>query len=533
MKVNFKYLCMLPFMALTGPLSEAQTFTTPIAHNYVLGNSTIVKEPVYTNCFSDGNVSIGGYTGDLYLASWGSSVPGAGAEVVWQLKAANNPAITLLSGSLPYDGVEDMNVSTVYDLFSPHAYLLVAYYKTGSGHYLDIYDIDASASAPVYNNTMTLSHSPDYGRIRMDNQGKFYAGIVWENPGVGLQTILCEGGSWSQIADIAGTADESIPDIAFSLAPGDLNVVFASFNKFTKDITVSYISENVISASPGTITPAISDVYNHGSYIDPVIVLDAPNGYPTGNTNWAYTFTNNADVFVRYLNTTTSPAAQTVSITNGTTLSNMPLTGQYRALAPTLCYAPGKIMVGWYALDGNNFNAYIGLEMNDNGSGLLSAPDYMQLPNSLTSAPYYNYRPNIALSRNTSWAWASNYRYATFIDMDEVSGYYHLHHAFHPINSVVFSSKTKLPAIDDIAVHVFPNPVSDHLNINIDLKEHAEVIFLLCDLNGRRIFNKTRYLQQGHHELILPEIKDIPAGSYLLNTYISGKKQDTKKITKI
>ena len=81
----------------------------------------------------------------------------------------------------------------------------------------------------------------------------------------------------------------------------------------------------------------------------------------------------------------------------------------------------------------------------------------------------------------------------------------------------------------DLSLSIFPNPVSDQLNITYTLKEQGETIIRICDMVGRELMKKEFYRVPGLAKESI-NVSQLEAGSYLLTLTIGNKHLSQKII---
>lgn len=526
--------------AAAAPTAKAQTYMAPNAPEFPYGDPNVANPmTVSSYSFRSWNTATAFGLVDVYLAAWANPEPGAQSEVTWQFA---NPGTTgmITNGSIPYFDVADLEVAAVQNFATGNTQILVAYYRNGAGHFLDIYDITSSPGTPVvYNSTMLLSGSSNYGRIRMDasSVGLTEVAIVWDYPGIGLQTMVGQAGSWSGVTDLAGTAGETGPDVAFNRTMGGTDVHYVYHDIAGTTITESIVPYLSLMGSPGSITPAIEDINTIPVPIQSRLVLDCPDDYNV--RNWAYTYTdqNLLEVFVRYVDHNTTGMPDTKRTNAGFDLGNIPTYGQFKVFSPTLHYGYGdisgggasnQINVAWYAA--GSFNGYIGLEMKADGSGLVGAGDYWMLPNASTPTPIPNLPKvtSIAYSKG-DLKYAPDYLYAAFHDYDPASGLFTLHHTFHKWADMVFKGTVDLKAAE---AGIYPNPFRDVLHTSITLEKQGVVKLELLDITGKVITQKRSSLEKGVHDLEINGLQAYAPGTYLLRTSLDGTAIGSKIVVK-
>lgn len=560
-----KAAVLLPFLPLGAAPVMAQSFTVPMADEYVYGNTPSVINPRVTANYSRGDIASGFGNSDLYLASWSSNDPNGKSEFIYTFTIPTMPTSIMSQGSFMYESVADIEVGLVANGGGGHE-VLVSYYDylginspTGNpGHILDIYKFTGNPAAPLgISNKIQLSYSPSYGRINMDSHKDYAVAIAWEYPGLGIQTIVGDLGAWSGVTTLGGTMSERAPDVAFSHASGTLNVRFVY-----KDPSVGTITESVLDwplllsipfGTSVTMSPSVEDI-NSVPFKVSNVVLDCPDHYDV--ENWAYTYTDGKRVYVRHIDHHSSGTPMTTVVNDGSSLPNAPTAKRYLAQNPTLHYgngaisggSTGQISVGWYNMYGTSGTGpsnYISLEMKESGSTLLSAPDYSELP-----ASFFTYtagRSGIAYSKMSDGAGslAPEFMYATyFTEVKPGSGYYELHHAFHKWNNPVFrgaappkhevdcKSPTRKAQADVLLTTTSPNPFQNKFIHNITLKEESNIQLTLVNVTGQIVAEKSAKLAKGNHAMEMNGLDKVPVGNYILTTSVNGRTVGTKVMVK-
>lgn len=540
--------CTLLSGNLTASAACSPTFQGPVASEYIYPTpGSWVNRPISVSNYSMAGVNTAYGNIDLYLSAWTS--PG-NSEYVWQFAApGTDPAIPgnlIAQGTFPYSNVRDLEVGFVNDGGGGY-HLLVCYWDGGPipGHKMDIYKLNPGLTAPVFSGTIILSNSQKYGRIRIDCHKTYGVAVAWQYPGWGIQTLVGNNGSYSGVTTLNGTVDEFSPDVAFSHSSGPLNVHYAYQNQITGDITESVIDWPTLLTTPVTFWPTIEDVNPGVSTNDLRLILDCPDHFNV--ENWAYTYTNNnSDIFVRYVDYNSGTPFTTISVNSGV-LGNQPTVGCYKVFAPTIYYGEGylgastdHIHVGWYTTDGGGFNGYIDIEMDEKGSSLISAPDYLMLPNAFTGG-MYPLRPGLAYSRLSDQGLAPNYMFTNFYDLN---GGYNLHHAFHPWGAPVFKGgqpvaihpecgqeQSALHPVNGI-VAVSPNPFTDQVSTTLTLQEAGTVRLELMDITGRVVTRSSETAEKGIHKCSTSGLSTLPAGAYMLNISVNDHRIGQQKVMK-
>lgn len=520
--------------------AAAQFYVPPIGPEFIYGDPSVGK-PQSISCYAFRGLNTPMAFGqtDVYLAAWTNPDPGAVSEVTWQFSVSGSPTALLYQGSQLYTDVADLEVGAMRNLGTNTTQIYVAYYKLGSGHFVDIYDITTSPFNPVvYNTTMNLSSSPTYGRIRMDSHSTELRDmvIVWEEPGVGIRTMAGRDGTWYAPKTLDNTFGEAGPDVAFCRTNNGINVHYVH-HKVGMVITESVVPYSALLGGGSIVYPSVEDVNVLSNPLRSRLMLDAPDDYNVDN--WAYTYTDNhIDISVQYMDHNTSSTAGNVSVSSGA-LGNVGTAGSLKVFTPTIHYgmgalAPGnpgatdQIHVGWYSTDGIGFNRYIALEMNESGSSLISPADYLDLPSgsNATTYPLLPYT-GIAFSKG-DLKYAPDYMYAVYYDYDGPSGQFNLHHAFHDWGTGAFKGTKDLKA----GTGTYPNPFNETINTSVTLKEAGVATVELFDITGKVIAQTKASLTAGTHSLQLNGLQNITPGVYFINTTINGLKTDSKAVVK-
>ena len=556
MHQTLRKLTLALSLSLSGlTLTQAQSLYPYSAQEFVY-NGTFSDAATSTSNYALSDIQTGFGNVDMYLSDWGNPF---GRQFIYQFTDPGNPTSIIYQGSFFYMDVVDMQVGAVWNSYTGNMNLLVAY-SWGTSHYLDIYDLTTSTATPVVlNSQIQLSNNcADHGRIRMDCHKLYGVAIVWENKGVGLQTITGDSGAWGQIITLAGTQWASKQDVAFSHSTGDLNVHYAYYEPGTNSIIESVIDWPTLMTAPSTtLSPMVEDVNFVGSPPSSYIVLDCPDHY--NKENWAYTYTDGSNILVHHIDYNSTAVPTTVSVNSGV-LGNASTLGQHEVFLPTLYYGAGavdgrsgQIHVGWYATDLNNFNGYLALEMTADGTSLLSGPDYQELPNAYTPTlyPYYTYpyqadlthfKPGIAFSKNSDHM-NTEYLYTTYYEAYNTSSG-KFHHAFHKWNDPAFKGNAG-PSIhpecgahlhkqvsSETKVNSYPNPFVNKITSNLSVTEDGLLQQCLTDITGRQLWQQEVTLKKGTHQLSTDNLSQLVPGTYILSTSLNGKKISTQKVTK-
>jgi hypothetical protein len=518
----------------------AQTFTVPSATSFVYGDPAIGREPQGTACYSFSYIPTGfGYV-DLYFSSWHNRQSG---EFIFQIMpfAAPPTPTPIFQQSFPYPDAIDLNIGFVRNWVTFNYEVVVTYYKHGSGHFMDIYELTSSTSTPlVLISTTQLSNAMQYGRISTDTHDPLSAIVVaWENPGVGIQTITCEGGAWSGITTLWGTKGVTEPDVAFSHVSGtDMVAHFVYKDPSSGTAITSMLTWPLLLSIPSTTTatlsPAIEDI-NPVPMGDYKLMIDCPDHNSTDD--WAYTYTDGKEVFVRLLY---SGALSTIHVNNGS-LGNASLIAGFYASTPTIHYNKARISVGWYSRYLGGDSHYIGVSMGPNGTGLLNNPDYMRLPNSVFS--YSNPFSGIYYSKMSDFQFSicPDYMYATYYTDPGSQGQYQLNHAFHKFWDPVFRAEQEVhdckqgaspKTLAVSAPKTFPNPFEKSITHKILSEENGFADLRITSVTGENMGSFNHPVRKGDNNIRIDHLDRLNPGTYILETWINGKKKYSQAIIK-
>ncbi|WP_157977089.1 T9SS type A sorting domain-containing protein [Taibaiella helva] len=538
---------------------HAQVFIAPSAAEYTFGDPHVAPAQ-NTSCyalragyayFPDMTPAIGSAYADLYVAGWNSKDIGGRHEVTVLLTEPDNPTNILWKTSIPYTGIQDLQVGSLRNPASNNTEIQVAYYEVGIGHMLDVYKLDPSGASLASHTT--LSHSPTYGRISMDFHATYDCAIAWVNteagPNKGIQAKVYVNNAWSGISTLSGTANKTGVDIAITQINGPgggypLHFVYSGGGF----ITESSVDMSTLALTPGTVTPTVNDNHYAGAGLASRLVLDcadfSTSTVAANPSAWAYTYSDGINVIVRNRNATLG-AVNMAIVTSGM-LGNSPLDpagGVYQVFSPAINYgqgypngSPEEIMVTWYATDGAGDNGYMALRMNANGTAITSTSDYLRLPNANTPTMAHDFSSGIALSK-TGPKSVGEFLYATYYDIDPVTGLYQLHHAFHKWSDVVFKPGNTTgvsagAATEMTTITTYPNPFSDALHTFVSLPQDGILSLELHDMAGRLAGEYKAPLTKGGHQVSMENVKKLAAGTYMLTAALDGKQIATKMVVK-
>jgi hypothetical protein len=555
---------------------SAQTFNPPAAYEDTYPTTPSIGLTDHTSAYSNTMLNIAPYGAcDLVLAGWDHSSLAQPEGVSWRLLQPGNPSVIFAQGVIPYKKVRDLEVGWLDVAGDPE--ILVAYYRNGVGHMLDVYSLASGTPAFLY--TKVLSTMTNYTRISMDCHIPPYAvGIAWQD--VGGINVVCglnsgPGINFSNILTLTGTSGETGPDLAFVHTGTGLMLQTVYYNPATGNITESMFDFWTAMGTPGfTITPTVNDV-NLVGVCQPVnppadaqpaaaapaappaikqcpyMNIDGPGHY--GVDNWAYTYTIDPNnIYVRLMDLNTSPFATTVNVTNGS-LGNKPINMNMN-LYPFPFYnrisCPNDgIVVAWYTNTMDPMTGaqagYIGMNMTINGTVLLSAPDYLTVANNPTWA---SPTPVLSLSKQddglpymytvfperdpfgsfqlenkypaqcvSSWKPSGDAHNGTFAcnDADKIANYNKSHH------------------LSASGISVYPNPTNSTFALNMyTANQQSDMTIVVTDILGVTV---GKYSGKGMNaNLYLADLsKGLVSGTYLLNVNVPGQAKETLKVTKL
>lgn len=522
---------------------QAQYFVPSNAYEHVYNNYHLYGESYDMSAFAFKNSQTPTAWGevDVYLSAFGNSMIG---EALVQFTEPGNPSNVFYHGNLAglqvgpnYQDASYFQVGAIFNENTGSIQILLAY--QWDGFKIDIFDITTSSTDPVvYNSTIYLTSSAGlnhpYNRIRMDCDGVKLSNavITWQNPNVGLQTIACENGNWSNVLTINNTFGEAGPDVALNYVYDEPFVRYVHHDATRTVVTESVIEFGAIMAAAGSITPLVEDINILNNPLNSNLVIDTKDHDEIGGKAWAYSYSDGVGVYVRYTDDFNASGPATV-IANSGALGNASIYGQYEVYAPSLCYTGqgmDGIMVGWYLTDGN-YNGYVALEMKKDGGGLISDADYLELPNAFTQN-YFPWLPNagIALSKCDGYMAPEKFLYAVYLNYNDATSSIEAHHAFHDRNITTFNGKTN--KLDFSTVNAYPNPFNEVINTAVTLAEKGLVRLELLDINGRTVSNYEANLVEGTYPIQLNGLQHIVAGTYFLKTSVDGKKISVSTVSK-
>ena len=100
------------------------------------------------------------------------------------------------------------------------------------------------------------------------------------------------------------------------------------------------------------------------------------------------------------------------------------------------------------------------------------------------------------------------------------------------ISSIILNRQDQSEGLDphNVDFQVFPNPISDHFNLNFELLFDGMVRYQLLDARGNRIFDRAEDLLAGKHNIhIDTKGLGLERAVYFIQMQIDGKRV-TKRI---
>jgi hypothetical protein len=529
--------------------ASAQTFAPPAAYNNVYpGSSSLILRPETSSSYSIGNTNSPYGTAALYLAGWSGFAGANGFS--WRFTNPANPAALFAQGIFSYPNGRDIEVGLVDGSGGPQ--ILVAYYRVGAGHMLDVYNVFPFVSFAY---TLPLSASPIYGRISMDCHLTYGVAIVWDNPANNaIEAIAGQNGTWGPVTALpphpTGASSE-VPDVAFSHSNGPLNIHIVTHTPAANELTEAVISW------PDLLVGSLASYAVQDNNFIPVPnvpvrpVINCPDHFNA--ENWGYTYTlDDNQIEVRFIdyNTLATPITQTVN-SGGAPLGNVGTVGVYRNRMPSIAHNNnGDMYIAWYAAGSlaTSSSQYIAMNITADGNTLLSAPDYMLVPNSTTSSPY-PLAPGISLSKMNDLN--PQYLYAAYYDLNSAVGYA-MHHAWHIWPNAVFkgtgsnanqwlashpecsgqtTNATSLAA--RVSVRVSPNPFTEVVHAAFTTEKSGTAILQLTDITGKVVDQTQHLVEKGAQSFNTGSLKNLAAGTYLLNISVDGTRIGQQKVVKL
>lgn len=276
-------------LLILGCWSANAQFTNAIVSDVPYPSGTPVLRPDDLHCYS-AQVGISGGTYTLNVYGWNNAST-AGEGLAWRLMSGT----TLVSaGVIPIPNSSSIDMGIVQENSTGIIKVVVAYHKTGSGHYMNIYD--ATLGGLSFVSSTALSNANALPRIAVDAHKLYGVLITWADPqqGVFVKTLNTSTGplTLGLTHTLTNTFKSMDPDITFTHGgpSGALNahVVFhrTSPNQMEEqsmDFFAMHTSGSVF--FPGTVNDIAPIPL--GTDVGPASI-DAPEHASV--ENWAYAF---------------------------------------------------------------------------------------------------------------------------------------------------------------------------------------------------------------------------------------------------
>ena len=85
--------------------------------------------------------------------------------------------------------------------------------------------------------------------------------------------------------------------------------------------------------------------------------------------------------------------------------------------------------------------------------------------------------------------------------------------------------------VDNSVQNAWPNPFSENLNILFASKEEGNATIRVTDMSGKTVKNLTVKVGQGNNTISISDMKELPAGAYMINI-IGNDKVSTMRVVK-
>lgn len=509
-------------IAITPTTLNAQIYNPPTALEYSYPTGVVSGRSIHSSNYLFFDHTLAAYD------------DGNRGQVIWQhINGTNSP---ICQGVVNYSGgISHIEVGALSGNASGTPYTaFVAYHKSGSGHYVDLYDWDPSSCNFNYSTTHTLSSEPTPTRISMDCHKGYGLAIAWVDAGV-LKTRMYEGGgsiSWGFIHTIQTiNIKPNDVDVAFS---HKVNLLLHYVYSDTGFPAIEVVAEDFwvmrTAAAPTSYLPTFED-------LNPMIVgvanrifcnIDGPDH---NHDNWAYTYTEDQkNISVRLVDFSTGTPPTTFIVNDGS-MGNAPNNFNYN-WNPTIAYdmTYNLINVGWITKD--PVESYIGVEIKKDGAGVSSALDYLTIPNIPSDV---SPTPIISFSKvteiNAPWL------YAFYSQFDYGPALYKFQHKFHDMsNSSSFKTIHEVNCADDHKVaadqssltldklEIYPNPFTNHFTLDdTKMAISGDVEVSLHDISGKLMFSFTGELDAAN-QVIKASSEKLSTGTYILKvkSLVSG-----------
>lgn len=529
-------LCLMLFSMITNT-SIAQVFNPPAAYedSYPFAGNQIGRT-THTSCYSSSNLNILGSSEDLVISAWDE--PGMYATVAWRRLTPGAPWAIINQGLIPYGpGYRDMEVGFMY--VGSTIKIFAAYYKVGSGHYIDIYDL--TAGGPVLSGNITLSSSSTYGRISLDCHRMYGMVVTWEDNAVIRTRVAWDNGGSLGVSPIV-TFDPSsvkrrLPDVTFSHAnsTGALlcEYVYMEDNGSSQGFIESSYDFWTMAGfgSPMIVAPLVQDFnpISYSTFVSPPNI-DCPDHYSV--QNWAYTYHTSTtnDIYVRLIDYNSTAIPNTIVVNDGS-IGIAPINGSQN-INPFISYANSydNFYVGWFTTEidpmTSDIASYVSVNVHESGTFVMSAPDYLTVPNDPSKA---SGTPFLSFSKYTE---ISDYLYTIFPQYDNSAGY-EMQHKYHNWSSLSAfkGEQSQIVECNDkgrtafLAKHAagslstasaYPNPFTDQLAISVSadmLQENVDVT--ITSITGSVVFQESGIPSDINKQL--SNLSSLNTGMYIMS----------------
>jgi hypothetical protein len=78
-------------------------------------------------------------------------------------------------------------------------------------------------------------------------------------------------------------------------------------------------------------------------------------------------------------------------------------------------------------------------------------------------------------------------------------------------------------------VVAYPNPFEDKISLNVAHSDKGNVSIEVMDLNGQKLFNLSKEVSLGNHDITIHEMESLPAGIY----FVQVKSSTLNKVIKV
>lgn len=534
-------LCLMLSCFITNT-SIGQVFNAPSSYedSYPFSGNQISRT-THTSCYSSSNVNILGSTNDLVVSAWDE--PSIYGTVAWRRLIPGAPWAIVNQGLIPYGpGYKDMEVGFIY--VGSIVKIFVAYYKMGSGHYVDVYDL--TGSGPVLSGNITLSSSPNYGRISLDCHRMYGMVVTWEeNSVIRTRVAWDNGGSLGVSPTVTfdpSTTKRRLPDVTFSHtnSTGALlcEYVYMEDNGFNQGFIESSFDFWTMAGfgAPTVVAPLVQDFdpISYSTFVSPPNI-DCPDHYNV--QNWAYTYHTNTsnDIYVRLVDYNSTAVPNTIVVNDGS-LGIAPINGSQN-INPFISYANSydNFYVGWFTTEvdpmTSGIASYVSVNVDESGTFVLSAPDYLTVPNDPSKA---SGTPFLSFSKYTE---SSDYLYTIFPQYDNNTGY-EMQHKYHNWSSLGSFKGEKDHAIECndegrtaflakqssgslSTATAYPNPFTNQLAISVSADmQQEDVDVTITSITGSVVFQEHGIPSDINKQLT--NLSNISTGMYIMSINCSA-----------